>query len=227
MEFARRRFYAHPAHASIGVSIVAEALRQPGRSASRRGEVQRSLLRVLWVAPPLDEEWEESLWALKEHLERRRDCTCARAFSQLETLPRESLDRYDCLVLLIHSGSDAATWRPAVERCTRQGKGVVLIGMDGEGLLGPVVAHMAPGAETHPILHYGPPALRVCGPPPVPQVPADAQVVLTGAYGPAAWSWERGEGRAFFLVLGCAVGLAQFGFRRLLQGALEWTAARR
>lgn len=222
MELARRRYFAHPAHRSIGVSVVAEALRQ-----SERGAPCRALLRALFVAPPMDEAWEEGLWRLTEHLETRGVCACGRAFCRPEALTRENLERCDCLVLLIPSGAEAVSWRPAVEHFARQGKGVVLIGMEGEGLLGPVTAHVAPGAENHPILCYGPPALRVAGPPPLPEVPAEAEVVLTGAYGPAAWSWEPAEGRVFLLVLGRALGLAQFGFRRLLQGAMEWSVARR
>jgi len=103
---SRRKFIAHSAHATVGVSAAWTAL-ESGLPADRLlygGETtgpRRKPLNVCLVSGSLEYRSDESLAAFQPYLEKHYGVRCTRAFIKTEEdLPGlESLDTCDCMLL--------------------------------------------------------------------------------------------------------------------------------
>jgi hypothetical protein len=183
-------------------------------------------LRVRFVAAPLEEASEETLWTLKRYLEMEFSCQCSRVFGHLPELSAGETEASDCLLLLAPAGATQSAWLQAAASACQRGQGVVAIGVDAEASSDGTPVHVAPGAENHPALRYGLASLAVTGRPSLPELPERAQVVLTSPAGPVAWSWKHGSAGIFWTWLGQTARLTQPEVRKLLQGALPWSVGR-
>lgn len=185
------------------------------------------MLRVLFVAQLLEEELEETLWALKEYFEAGSRCECSRAFCRLGNLPAEELVCVDCVMLMLSGREELSQWHPLADSICQQGAGVVAIEVDAGASPVWTSAQATPGAEGHPILRQAPALVPMAEGPAIQAMPQGAQVMLTSAGRPVAWSSSYATTGLFFARFGHVAGLNRSETRQLLRGALEWSAGRR
>ena len=104
-EISRRRFFAHPAHNSVGVlagRTTFQAVRLlDNAEPAEPPEQARSLLRVCLVSGAPESRSDQALAAFQEYLEGRFSVRCRRAFCTAEDgLPgMENLATSDCMLL--------------------------------------------------------------------------------------------------------------------------------
>ena len=254
-EISRRRFFAHPAHNSVGVlagraTFQTVWLLDPAAPA----EPTRSLLRVCLVSGAPECRSDQALAAFQEYLEGLFAVRCHRAFLTAEDdLPGlEHLATSDCMLMFARrmstSGEPLARIR---EYCGRGGAIVVVragghafqnwpefdrevLGANSQGDNGtpgqPEVNPVA-AARDHPVLEGVEPFPSTGSLVRSANLAADATVLLTGTIPghtePVAWTRPYRRGRVFCTSLGELADFRQESFRRLLANAVYWTARRR
>jgi len=250
----RRRFFAHSAHKTIGVSASLAAWQACEMTEGfARAEQPAGPLRICLVSGAVLYKSDASLVALQEHLEENYPIGCSRAFRKADDdLPGlENLDQCDCMVLLVRRLTIAGEQLERVKRYCRRGGAIValrtashgfqnwlamdkeVLGGDYQGHYGnePVEVKIAEAAKDQPVLAGVEPFTSQGSLYKNIELAKDATVLLTGTIPghshPVAWVRPHQGGRVFYTSLGHPDDLKQPSFLRLLLSAIAWTAQRR
>ena len=253
---SRRRFIAHSAHATIGVSAGLAALQaaEPASLWAADEPPSEKPLEVCLVSGLLEYHSDETLAEFQKYLEKNRRVRCTRAFMKTEKdLPGlENLDHCDCMLLYTRRLTLPADQLERVKRYCTAGKPIVALrtashafqnwlaldkevwGGDYQGHYGnkerPAIK-VQPSAKDHPILAGFEPFTSAGSLYKNPQLAPDATVLLTGTIPshtePVAWCRLHRGGRVFYTSLGHQEDFQQASFLRLLVNALSWTTRRK
>ncbi len=245
--FASRRFFMHPAHATIGIAAGTaawQACREVGRSASE--EFLQAQPRHVCLLASAGRGPERLLARLVAEQLRQNAAGDGAALSVEHLRPATlELDCCDCLVLL-PGEMDLEDWQVrCIRRYARGGGGLVVLDVAGLAFPGwPGLARELTGgryrpprsaqpcevmpvaaARQHPILAGVAPFCCRTGLAGVVELATDATVLLTGRGGgrtePVAWTCQD-SGRIFATTLGAGDEVCHAGFLRLVVRAVTW-----
>ncbi len=244
---SQRRFIAHAAHTSLGVSLPASGVEQHEAAGDWEAPGDGpSLLRVCLVTgassfdPADPPTTPERFLPTDLGLEYRRvDSEC----SELE-----ELDECDCLLLLGRADWVSGTALGRIQSHCRRGRPIVVArsvdrplpawpAFDLDVLGADYRTSISTGSANkihvvhrrHPILVDGPPSLGFGSLSKPPRLASDTEVLLTGAAGlltPVAWTRQYRGGRVFSTVLGSEADFRQRHFPRFLANAILWASQR-
>lgn len=210
-------------------------------------------LRVCLVSGSLEYESDASLAALQEHLERRYNVKCTRAFRRTdEDLPGlENLESCDVMLLFTRRLKLQGEQLERVKRYCLSGRPVVgvrtashafqtWLELDREVFGGSYKGHYGKGpvcevrftdrGRTHPLLEGVGEFTSQASLYRNPENAPDVEVLLTGTAGgktePVAWTRIYKGARIFYTSLGDQGDFKNEHFRRLIANALFWAAGR-
>jgi type 1 glutamine amidotransferase len=253
---SRRKFIAHSAHATIGVSagLAAFQAAEPACLWAAEEAPAEKPLGVCLVSGSLEYHSDETLAEFEKYLQKNCGVRCSRAFMKTEQdLPGlENLDHCDCMLLYTRRLTLPADQLERVKRYCASGRPIVALrtashafqnwlaldkevwGGDYQGHYGnkerPAIK-VRPEAKDHPILAGFQPFVSAGSLYKNPQLAPDTTVLLTGTISshtePAAWCRLHRGGRVFYTSLGHQEDFQQASFLRLLVNALSWTTRRK
>ncbi len=210
-DLSTRRFFMHPAHRSIGVSVVLGTPKRCNPNAPLRVCLAGALLGPA----------NESLALLEHYLAGDQRFSCQRTFCPAEEDPWEVIrgEEYDCTLLIDPTQTGVSVLGRKLPARWQRPDSLPTNDYDH----GPIEVQAAEEAVNHPILAgVGPfiasgPLLETC----------TAQDVLTlligtqnGRTEPVAWAQVHADGQTFHTSLGQEADFHQPAFLRLLRNAL-------
>lgn len=252
---SRRRFFAHSAHKTIGVSAGLAAWEYaPWMAQLAQAETPPRPLRVCLVSGSFEYKSDQSMVALQEYLEKGYPVKCSRAFApNEESLPGlENLEQCDCAVFFTRRLKIDGEPLERIKRYCASGRPIVGIrtashgfqnwlAMDKEVFGGDYGNHyankllpqiaIAEGAKGNPILAGVEPYQSSGSLYRNPKIAADTTVLLTGTIPehtePVAWTRMHCGARVFYTSLGHVDDFRQASFLRLMVNALGWATERK
>jgi type 1 glutamine amidotransferase len=250
-QVARRKFFMHSAHPTVGVSAGAAMLADCGPcSPAAVGRLRRPL-RVCLVSGCPHYKSDESLAALEEYLQGHCPVACSRALGHQEgeLAGLEGLEDSDCLLLFARRMTVGGKQLQRIKRYCLRGGAIVGVRtgsralqnwpeMDGEVFGGDCRGHygnrlteveLVAATRRHPVLAGVVPFASRGALYKSVRIAEDATVLLTGTFPghthPVAWVRPYRGGRVFYTSLGHPVDFGNPSFLRLLANAVAWTAA--
>jgi len=251
---SRRRFIAHSAHRTIGVSAGLAALRSAEVLAEfgEAGPPERPV-RLCLVSGSLEYKSDESLAWLQEYLRKGYDVECSRAFRKTDDdLPGlENLDHCDTMILFTRRLTIGGQQLDRIKRYFERGGPVVavrtashafqnwlaldkeVLGGDYQGHYGNAIlpeVHLVEAAKDHPVLKGVEPFKAGGSLYKNPKIAGDTTVLMTGTIPghtePVTWTRLHNGGRVLYTSLGHPDDFHQPSYLRLLVNAIFWTAGR-
>ncbi len=247
----QRKFFAHAAHGSVGVSSNRTAPIGETTWDSTMPEPSPGLLRICIIATPVGDAVDRALDASLETVADRLPHEATRAWQSTEDAAPSFVQLHQSDVAIICArrmplGGEALArvqWycrrgRPLIALCAGSSPTFErwpqfdcdVLGIESAGIVaaGSVPAPVSPSVPSHPILAGMGACGSVTGLPQGVGLADDTEVLLefrgAGTLQPVAWTRSRGSSRVFATSLGRPADLAAPAFAALMCNAIQWVS---